>query len=206
MKQFNKGDLVTSTNNYADVFEKECIYLGTTSGSNGRKYHVVGTTENENIGKYFVEDEYIKLIATAKYIPIPKFKRGDIVFNKEKELIILEERTENLTYLCYYGTKGYVENYLETDLSTEKEEKKLTLDEFLNTEEGDRCWDSQELKLILNDEVVFHLKINHEIELDKINLISESNQFTKNIKNYGVDKWEKKEDSYYIYIYELTKK
>lgn len=125
MKQFNRGDLVTSTNKYSEVFEKEGIYVGVTYMGNGKNYHVVGVQRKEDATTVFVEDEYIKLLATARHIPIPKFHKGDIVFFIDSEMIILSERDEELHYLCYNSVKRQVAWYEEALIEKEKPELKL---------------------------------------------------------------------------------
>lgn len=124
MKQFNKGDLVTSTNRFSDVFKQEAIYLGVINMDSGSNYHVVGSqSKSGNISTTYVQDDEIELIATAKHIPIPKFHKGDIVFFADNEIIILSERNEGLMYLCYNSVIKKVAWYEEVLLSKEKPEQ-----------------------------------------------------------------------------------
>lgn len=130
MKQFNKGDLVTSANKYSEAFEKEGIYVGITHVNNGNSYHVVGIQRERDATTMFVEDDYIELLATVKHIPIPKFHKGDKAFWRQQEVIIVEERDEDLCYLCYNQVRKVLVAYAEKDLLNEEELEK-TLKEDL---------------------------------------------------------------------------
>lgn len=120
MKKFNIGEKVTSTNKYDGAFEKECIYLGLSSDE---KYHVVGwIDEDNNPTTKYMNDDYIKLLANVKYIPLPKYHLGDIVYRGQTKLIIVDERSERLQYKAYSTYNGTVFYYNEESLTKEPAE------------------------------------------------------------------------------------
>jgi len=136
MKQFNKGDLVTSKNRYSDVFKQEAIYLGVINMDSGSNYHVVGSqSKSGNISTTYIPDDEIELIATVRHIPIPKFHKGEIVFFVDNEIIILSERNEELMYLCYNSVTKKVAWYEEALLSKEKPEQPKIEEVFENEDD-----------------------------------------------------------------------
>lgn len=50
---------------------------------------------------FYIED--VKLVEIATYVPVPKFKIGDVVYDTEINIkyIILEERRDDLRYRCW---------------------------------------------------------------------------------------------------------
>ena len=136
MKQFNKGDLVTSTNRFSDVFKQEAIYLGVINMDSGSNYHVVGSkSKSGNISTTYIPDDEIELIATAKHIPIPKFHQGDVAYWMSHKVIILEERDSYLRYLCWNTVKEEVVIEPEELLSKEKPEQPKIEEVFENEDD-----------------------------------------------------------------------
>lgn len=136
MKKFNIGDLVTSKNKYSDIFEKEAVYLGTIKGPSKTMYHVVGKTGDKPTS-VFVEDKDIVLLAIANYVSVPKFHKRDKAFWKQRELIVVEERNEDLRYLCYEQETKALVLHSEKDLLTEKEFEKTLEENIQKVEVGE---------------------------------------------------------------------
>ena len=97
------------------------------------------------------------------------------------------------------GYYAGVENVKKEILEIINEEIKLV--DFVETEEGRRLWDSQEVRLVLKKETVFVLKMNHYIELDELKLIKQS-EFTKQVDKYIVEAFLTIDEVNYIFIKE----
>jgi hypothetical protein len=97
------------------------------------------------------------------------------------------------------GYRAGVENIKKEILEIINEEIKLV--DFVETEEGHRLWDSQEVKLVLKKETVFILKMNHYVELDELKLIKQS-EFTKQVDKYIVEDFLTIDEVNYIFIKE----
>lgn len=97
------------------------------------------------------------------------------------------------------GYHAGVENVKKEILEIINDEISLT--KFLETEEGHRLWDSQEVRLVLKKETVFVLKMNYYIELDKLKLIKQS-EFTKQVDKYVVEDFLTIDEVNYIFIKE----
>ena len=82
------------------------------------------------------------------------------------------------------GYHAGVENVKKEILEIINNEIKLV--DFVETEEGHRLWDSQEVRLVLKKETIFILKMNHYVELDESKLIKQS-EFTKQVDKYVVE-------------------
>ena len=80
----------------------------------------------------------------------------------------------------------------------------ISLTKFLETEEGHRLWDSQEVRLVLKKETVFILKMNCYVELDKLKLIKQS-ELTKQTDKYVVENFLTIDEVNYIFIKEKNK-
>ena len=49
-----------------------------------------------------VDEEELELAEVAHYVPVPKFKVGDVVYDKNgKKYLILKEREHDLCYHCW---------------------------------------------------------------------------------------------------------
>jgi hypothetical protein len=97
------------------------------------------------------------------------------------------------------GYRAGVENIKKEILEIINEEIKLV--DFVETEEGHRLWDSQEVRLVLKKETVFILKMNHYVELDELKLIKQS-EFTKQVDKYIVEDFLTIDEVNYIFIKE----
>jgi len=82
--------------------------------------------------------------------------------------------------------------------------KRTTLDDFLSSDIGHSVWDSNEVRIILNEEVVFILKMNAYVELDELNLINNDNEFTPEIEKYLMEDYKTIDGVNYIFIKEKT--
>lgn len=80
--------------------------------------------------------------------------------------------------------------------------KEQPLGDFLLSDIGRNLWDSDEVRLMLDREVVFVLKMNSTVELDKINLINKESEFTIEIEKYIVEDYKEIEGINYIFIKE----
>jgi hypothetical protein len=118
-----KGDIVTITNKYSSSYEKECIFLG--YAETGKTKYLVLAYEKEDgqIDTAWEKEEYVKLLETAKYTPVPKFKVGDIVYYQEVKLMVLEERNEGLYYSCYCTQRKTITTVSEKYLKSEEEKR-----------------------------------------------------------------------------------
>lgn len=83
----------------------------------------------------------------------------------------------------------------------EQNNDEISLTKFLETEEGHRLWDSQEVRLVLEKETVFVLKMNCYVGLDKLKLINRS-EFTKQVDKYVVEDFLTIDEVNYIFIKE----
>ena len=59
--------------------------------------------------------DYLELVETATYAPLPKFRIGDVVYDRKmiitNKYLILEERTDDFKYHCWsyvYGTDEFM--------------------------------------------------------------------------------------------------
>lgn len=92
-----------------------------------------------------------------------------------------------------------VENVKEEVLEIINDEIKLV--DFVETKEGHRLWDSQEVRLVLKKETIFILKMNHYIELDELKFIKQT-EFTKQVDKYIVEDFLTIDEVNYIFIKE----
>jgi len=76
---------------------------------------------------------------------------------------------------------------------------KQTLPEFLSTPLGTMMWDSQDVKLVLDRKVVFHLQSNDEVKLDTLKLIDED-EFSPVAKSLQVIGYTTIEDVEFIFV------
>lgn len=89
------------------------------------EYMYVGFIES---GDYdYFQEEYLELLEEAKYTPIAKFKKGNIVYynvnggldeSKFVPVVIVEERDEDLVYVIYISRDRNIRVY-EDDLHSE---------------------------------------------------------------------------------------
>lgn len=128
MKKINIGDKVRVISKYRKI-EEECIFLGYPE-ENSPEYIAVAF-KRDGIAKveWLQSIEDVELVATVSYTPIPRFHKGDKAFWRQQEVMIVEEREEDLCYVCYNQAKKILVVYPEKDLLTEKElEKTLEKD------------------------------------------------------------------------------
>lgn len=107
------GDKVKCVNEYSSKFGKIGI--------------VVKIKNLTDIIVYFEVTEWqinlndLELVEIAHYVPVPKFKIGDIVYDKNgKKYLILEDRENDLSYHCWFYA-----NYIDVGM----DEEELTLEE-----------------------------------------------------------------------------
>lgn len=81
----------------------------------------------------------------------------------------------------------------------------MPLEEFFETDEGHNLWDSLELNLVLEEDVVFTLCMNDSVEYDEIKLLEPvTYQYTDNAKKYVVTGYCCINDLYYVFIKKIA--
>lgn len=99
--------------------------VGKYSYNEGKEGIVVSVYEDSikvftAITDYSFSENELELLEVAQYIPVPKFKIGDIVYGKGgKKYLILEEREDNLAYHCWSYTFNTDVFMLEEELTKE---------------------------------------------------------------------------------------
>ena len=83
--------------------------------------------------------------------------------------------------------------------------KLVPLKDFLETNEGFALWDSQELRLILNEQTVFILIANYEVKSDLIGLLGADNEFTPVADTLIVQGVATIDEDNYIFVDEIFK-
>jgi hypothetical protein len=76
--------------------------------------------EHEWVEKKSMYD-YLELVETATYVPLPKFRIGDVVYDRKiiitNKYLILEERTDDFKYHCWSYANGTDEFMFEEELT-----------------------------------------------------------------------------------------
>lgn len=109
------GDKVRVTNEYSNYIGKVgIVFRVPTIDVYGR----IGFDDGDYCSFSKID---VELVEVANYVPVPKFKIGDVVYDKNgKKYLILEEREDDLFYHCW----AYA-----NDNDFFREEKELTLEE-----------------------------------------------------------------------------
>lgn len=107
---------------------------GKYSYNEGKEGIVVGVNEAiikvfTGIADYLFSENELELVEVAHYIPVPKFKIGDIVEDKGgNKYLILEEREDNLAYHCWAYTPNADLFRFEDELTREVLTEEITDD------------------------------------------------------------------------------
>jgi hypothetical protein len=107
MKNFNSGDKV-QYQKYGETLEALYIAIHKSS-TDDRVWHVV-VNVNDAWSAVLLNDDEIKLFASAHYTALAKFHKHDFAIEtnaQDIEVIILDERDDHdLTYMCFDTLNG----------------------------------------------------------------------------------------------------
>jgi len=117
------GDKVRWIGGYdKEKLGKICIFLGDANNiaSSTEYVDVWMQGEHEWVEKKSMYD-YLELVETATYAPLPKFRIGDVVYDRKiiitNKYLILEERTDDFKYHCWSYANGTDEFMFEEELT-----------------------------------------------------------------------------------------
>ena len=120
------GDKVRWIGGYdKEKLGKICIFLGDANNIASSTEYVdvwmLGEKgEHEWVEKKSMYD-YLELVETATYVPLPKFRIGDVVYDRKiiitNKYLILEERTDDFKYHCWSYANGTDEFMFEEELT-----------------------------------------------------------------------------------------
>ena len=102
---------------------KICIFLGdaknTASSTEYVDVWMLGEKgEHEWVEKKSIYD-YLELVEIATYVALPKFRIGDVVYDRQiiNKYLILEERKDDFRYHCWSYANGTDEFMFEEELT-----------------------------------------------------------------------------------------